>query len=251
MTARLLPILQYHHVGVRRQPRGHRTLWVSRRRFEEQMDILARENYRCIALRDALALLAATEAPPRRAAVLTFDDGYENFHEHAWPVLKRYGFQATVFVVTGEIGGVNRWDADGRAPLMDWTALREISEQGIEVGSHTVSHPRLTEISADEARRELAASRQVLEQNLGAPVLTLAYPFGDWNLQVEALARRAGYRLACSITRGNRHTPSDLLRLKRVPVDEFTGPERFRRKLTSIYDFTCRLRRWSRKFRHR
>jgi peptidoglycan/xylan/chitin deacetylase (PgdA/CDA1 family) len=251
MTRRLLPILYYHHVGERRESGGHRRLWISNERFGQQMNYLAREGYHCSSLRDVEALLQGNERARQRAVVLTFDDGYKNFHEFAYPLLRQYGFGATVFVVTGQVGGLSRWDAGWETPLMGWTELRDLTAHGIEIGSHTASHPRLTQLQPAEAKRELETSRAVLEQNLGVPAGTLAYPFGDWNAAVEELARQTGYHLACRITRGNRHSPAELHRLNRVPVDEFTTLPRFRRKLSPLYDFTCRMRRWGRTLRHR
>jgi peptidoglycan/xylan/chitin deacetylase (PgdA/CDA1 family) len=249
MIARLLPILYYHHVGERCEPLGHRRLWTSQARFRQQMGYLAQKGYRCLSLRDGGSLLEGKEPIPPRVAVLTFDDGYENFYEFAWPVLRQYGFSATVFVVTEHVGGLSQWDPRSATPLMNWDQLRELTLQGIEIGSHTVNHARLTQLSTADAKWELETSRRVLEQNLGVSVSALAYPFGDWNDSVEELARQTGYRLACSIIRGNRHAAAELHRLKRVPVDDFTDPSRLRRKLSSIYDLTCRLRRFGRRLR--
>jgi peptidoglycan/xylan/chitin deacetylase (PgdA/CDA1 family) len=251
MSRRLLPILYYHHVGERREPRGHRRLWISAESFGRQMSYLAQEGYRCLSLREVEPLLQGQQPAQQRAAVLTFDDGYKNFYEFAYPALRQYGFSATVFVVTGQVGGLSQWDAGSETPLMGWAELRELAAHGIEIGSHTVSHARLTRLPLALATRELEISRQALEQNLGAPTSTLAYPFGDWNEGVEELTRHTGYRLACSIMRGNRHSPAELHRLRRVPVDEFTSLLRFRRKLSPIYDFTCRLRRLGRTLRGR
>lgn len=249
MIARLLPILYYHHVGERSEPLGHRRLWTSQARFRQQMGYLAQKGYRCVRLREGGSLLEGKEPIPPRVAVLTFDDGYENFYEFACPVLRQYGFGATVFVVTEHVGGASRWDPGSAMPLMNWDQLRELTLQGIEIGSHTVNHERLTQLSTAAAKWELETSRRVLEQKLGVPVDALAYPYGDWNDSVEELARQTGYRRACSSIRGNRHAAAELHRLKRVPVDDFTDLFRLRRKLSSIYDLTCRLRRFGRRLR--
>src|SRR5262245_54939173 len=251
MSSHLLPILYYHHVGVRQEQLGHRSLWVSRQRFSEQMAYLSSRRYQCMSVRESLGFLEGTKATPKRTVVLTFDDGYENFYQYAYPILERYGFHATVFVVTAQIGELSQWDAASATKLMDWNMLRELNRSGIEIGSHTVNHPRLSKLEPGVAKKELTASRQTLEQNLGETVLSLAYPYGDWNDGIVEMARQAGYRSACATMRGNRHAVAHLHRLKRVPVDESTSMERFGRKLTSVYDFTCRLRRWSRRLRRR
>lgn len=236
-----LPILCYHHVGARNRPLGHQRLWVSKERFAEQMSYLSQSGYRGLALRDAAAALAEKRRLAR-TIVVTFDDGYRSFYEIALPILHRYGFSATVFVVSGEIGGASRWDREFAAQLMNWAELRELHQVGVEIGSHTVSHPRLTQIAPDIARSEIETSRAALEQELGAAVSSFAYPYGNWNETVARLAQSAGYRLACCSARGNLHRPEELYHLKRVPVDEFSRLSRFRRRLSPVYDFTCRLR---------
>lgn len=242
-AARHLPILIYHHVGERMEPGGHRRLWVSRERFASQVRCLVAAGYRLVTLREAKEVLAGRLAASERMAALTFDDGYRNFHRHSFPILREAGAGATVFVVTGEAGGSSRWDRGAESPLMGWEEIRELSGQGIEFGSHTRSHPRLTALEPGEAREEIFRSREELEDRLGAPVSSFAYPFGDFSEEVEAQARHAGYEAACTIVRGNRHSPRNLLRLKRVPVDEFTTPERLRWRLSPLYDLAWALKR--------
>ena len=243
MSALLLPILCYHHVGVRVEPHGHRHLWVSAERFAEQVALLAGAGYQGLALRDCVPFLREGKRPPARSVVLTFDDAYLNFFEHALPVLKRHQFSGTVFVATGEVGGVSRWDPGFESPTMTWTQLREVHEAGIECASHTISHPRLPQTPAAQAKHELTASRMELEDRLGAKVRTIAYPFGHFDASVERLADEAGYDLACTILRGNRHAAGDRLRLKRVPVTQYTSAKKLRYRLGPLYDLSCKLRR--------
>jgi peptidoglycan/xylan/chitin deacetylase (PgdA/CDA1 family) len=243
-----LPILCYHHIGAPKKSLGHQRLWISKERFTEQMSYLSQMGYRGMTLRNAAAALAESRRLSRAVAV-TFDDGYQSFYDIAFPILCRFGFSATVFAVTGKVGDASRWDLQSAAELMNWSELRELHRAGVEVGSHTVNHPRLTQMTADAAKQEIENSRHALEQELGAAVSSFAYPYGDWNDAVARLAEQARYRVACSSLRGNVHRPADLYHLKRVPVDEFTGLARFRRRLSPIYDFTCRLRNFRRRFR--
>jgi peptidoglycan/xylan/chitin deacetylase (PgdA/CDA1 family) len=240
-----LPILCYHHVGGYKKSLGHQRLWISKERFTEQMSYLSQSGYHCLTLRDVAFRLRERRGVPR-AVVLTFDDAYKTFYEIAFPILCRYGFSATVFAVTGEVGGASRWDPGSEAELMSWSQLRELHQAGIEVGSHTVSHPRLTRMPVDVAKRQIEDSRDALEQELGGTVASFAYPYGDWNDVVAQLVQEARYRLACSIARGNLHRPQELYHLKRVPIHEFSQLNRFRRRLSPSYDLTCRLKklRW-------
>ncbi len=242
----LLPILNYHHVGLRTEPFGHRHLWVSTERLTQHLGYLAQEGYRCLALRDCVPYLAGTAPAPPRLVALTFDDGYANFLSHAYPILKEHGFSASVSVVTGEVGGRSHWDRGWESPLMGWDDIVALNRKGIEIASHTVSHPALTHLSPDLAREELKRSRRVLEEKLGIPVTTLVYPYGDVNSSIEEAAKQAGYHLACSSDRGNRHDPCHLFRLKRVPMDEFVTIARLRRRLSSLYHYTCYFQQVSR-----
>lgn len=246
---KLLPILYYHHVGVKREPGGHRRLWISTEHFAAQMDYLARAGYHCVPLRDAWPIIQGETCEKRKIAVLTFDDGYDNFYQYAFPILSRYGFAATVFVVTREIGGTSRWDAGFETPLMNWPQIKEISRHGVEIASHTMSHPYLTRLSLDDAKRELCESRLELEAKLGVAATSGAYPYGDYSSLVETLAADAGYQLVCTIRRGNLHTARQRFRLKRVPVDEYTSGRRFQRRLSPLYDFTCCFQRFGRMLR--
>ncbi|MGH7846179.1 MAG: polysaccharide deacetylase family protein [Candidatus Binatia bacterium] len=242
----LLPILCYHHVGVPATGNGHRHLWLSRERFATQMAYLAEQGYSCLNLRDALASLNGGHEIPLRSAVVTFDDGYEDFRREAYPVLRSYGFRATVFLVAGAVGGVSRWAGNPEFPLMGWKDIRELSPEGIEFGSHSLTHPRLTRVPLDAAERELRESRQILEDELGTAVHSFSYPYGAWDLNVEKLVREADYQFACSMLQGNLHAPRARYHLKRVAVDELTPMAQFRRMLSPVYDVTARLQRWSR-----
>lgn len=245
----LLPILNYHHVGVRAEPAGHRRLWVSADRFSQHLEFLAQEGYRCLTLRDCVPYLTGTAPLRQRSVVLTFDDGYTNFLSHAYPILKKHGFSATVAVVTGAVGESSWWDLGWESPILGWNNIVALSRVGIEFASHTVSHPRLTELSPGLIRQELDQSRHTLEKTLGIPVTTLVYPYGDVNAGIQEAARLAGYHVACSTIQGNRQHPSARFRLKRVPMDEFVTVDRLRRRLSPLYDYGCLLQRLSRRIR--
>jgi peptidoglycan/xylan/chitin deacetylase (PgdA/CDA1 family) len=238
----------YHHVGIHTESLGHQRLWISPERFAEQMSYLSQSGYHCLTLRDVAVRLRESRRVPR-TVVLTFDDAYKTFYEIALPILRQYGFSATVFAVTGEVGGVSRWDSGPQAALMSWSELRELHQIGIEVGSHTVSHPRLTDLSLAAIRHEVKESRATLEDQLGVAANSFAYPFGMYNRLIERTIQDAGYETACSIVRGNLHSSGERYRLKRVPVDDFSHPSRFQRRLSPVYDLTCRFHRWSTRLR--
>jgi len=136
-----------------------------------------------------------------KAVALSFEDGYESVYEYAWPVMERYGFRGTLFVVAGYVGMENRWDANfggRRFRHLSWEELRTLSAAGCEIGSHTWSHRDLTALTPDELVRELKESKQLLEDKIGASVESLSYPFGRYNERVRDAAMEAGYRAGCA-----------------------------------------------------
>lgn len=144
------------------------------------------------------------------AVAITFDDGFDNFREHALPLIADYQVPITVFVVSGYCGKQNSWPSQSprvpRLPLMTWSSLREISAAGCELGSHTVTHPNLTELSSAETERELRQSKEEIEQRTGSSVRSFAYPYGAVNPRISALTS-AQFDRACG-TRLKLLTPS-------------------------------------------
>jgi peptidoglycan/xylan/chitin deacetylase (PgdA/CDA1 family) len=200
-----ISILMYHQVGVFHSPRSHRSTFCHVERFRAQMAYLHRLRYRVLTLSAALETLARGTEPPSRAVVLTFDDGYQNFRQHAFPVLERYEFPATVFLVSGLLGSNARWlEADGRygPPLMDRDTLRELNSRNVQFGGHGVSHCRLSRAAPDQMRREVTDSKAALEDLLGEEVRHFCYPYGDFDARVRQTVREAGYRAALTCIRG-------------------------------------------------
>jgi len=134
---------------------------------------------------------------------LTFDDGWLGFYDNAWPILKEHGFSATVFIISDYVGKKSGWDYK-KAPHLSWDQIRELSDQGIEFGSHSASHVDLRRLDDRRLHYELADSKQAIENQTGRPVKYLSYPFGRYNLRVIEAARRAGYEKAFALSGGGR-----------------------------------------------
>jgi peptidoglycan/xylan/chitin deacetylase (PgdA/CDA1 family) len=192
-------------------------------RFEAQLDWLKRHGFRSVGLD---AWLGAADRRfgelPGRAVCLTFDDGYEDFAEVAWPLLRRYGFGATVFLVADLVGGAAEWDArhGPPAPLMGWATIGRLAREGVAFGGHTATHPDLTRVGADRLAEELRRSREVLGGRLGCGVATLAYPFGFVDGLVRNAAAAAGYAVAVTTRHGHARWGDDPLLLPRVMVTD-------------------------------
>jgi peptidoglycan/xylan/chitin deacetylase (PgdA/CDA1 family) len=219
-----LTILMYHKIDER--PAGVRSPgnFVSPRRFEEQMDALMSWGYRTISFDQWLDYRSGVPTTlPDRPLIVTFDDGYTCFDEHAWPALKARGMGATVFLVASQIGGANVWDeGEVRLPLLGAERIRALQSEGVEFGSHSVSHRPLARIPSDDAFRELADSRAALGELLERPVDVFAYPFSNQSHSVRDLARQAGYR--CAVRGKGRMNSRDVdpFGLRRIKVEPDT-----------------------------
>lgn len=228
-------VLMYHWFRRRGEPSRSRSpqLEITPELFAEQMDTLARAGFRTIGLG---AWLDGARAIDSKAIVLSFDDGTADFWDHARPVLERHGFRATLFVVSGHVGSVSDWDenlGEPARPLMDWKQLRELRDEGFEIGSHTDSHRPLTEIDDDEAMRQLRRSRATLTERLGVAPALLAYPRGFFAERHKRMAREAGYRGACSVILGwnDLCRPGERFAIQRMTIKGTESMARFRLRL--------------------
>jgi peptidoglycan/xylan/chitin deacetylase (PgdA/CDA1 family) len=226
-----IPILLYHKVG--HPPRGARVPghYVSPGLFRRHLACLRRLGYESI----PAEAVVATEPPlPVKPVVITFDDGYRCLHELALPPLVEFGFRATVFMVAAGIGGTNSWEAavgDVEEPMLGSVEIAEMQAAGVSFGSHTLSHPHLTELSDEQVRTELTGSRVRLSELLGTPCLGLAYPYGDWDRRVRDLAAEAGYEVAFTTARAAARPVDDPLALPRINVRRYNVTPRFALKL--------------------
>lgn len=167
---------------------------------------------------------------------LTFDDGYEDFLSTALPILNSLAFSATVFVVAGRLGGENDWEHRGTArrklKLLDAEGIRKVVGQGMEVGSHTVSHPRLSGLKTEAIDREIGGSREIISDITGSPVDGFCYPYGDLDNAAVLAARRAGYVYACAT---KKRVDNSVYDWPRIFVGEKDSPFRLRLKLRASY----------------
>jgi peptidoglycan/xylan/chitin deacetylase (PgdA/CDA1 family) len=219
--------------------------------FADQMRALADSGYRGIALREATAYRAATDAWPDRCVVLTFDDGYANFHEAALPILMRCGFAATIFLVSAHVGGQNDWERPpvrlGARSMLSWSQVAELCAAGIEVAAHTKTHPDLARLSPTAAEEEIAASRAQIEDRLGRPVESFAYPYGSVSRPAREIVARE-FRAACTVEL-KRADGEAMHELPRVDTYYFRSARRFARLANGELDRYLAVRRWGRLMR--
>jgi peptidoglycan/xylan/chitin deacetylase (PgdA/CDA1 family) len=214
--AQAVPVLCYHRFGP-----GQGKMVVSASQFEAQLEWLARNHYRVLKLSEVAGFLAGKQALPQRSVVITIDDGYETVHRYAFPLLKKYGFPATLFVYADFIGARD---------ALSWAQLQELAESGlVDIQAHSKSHRNLIEQAngeSDAAYRqsiesELRLPRAALERRLGAmgvKVHHFAYPFGDANELVLEAMRRQQYDLGLTVIPGGNAFFAHPLMLRRTMI---------------------------------
>jgi peptidoglycan/xylan/chitin deacetylase (PgdA/CDA1 family) len=206
--------------------------------FRAQMYFLSSEGYRVIPLADIDKSLDGKHSFGGKTVVLTFDDGYMDFFQNAFPILEEKGFPATVFLATGLVGK----ESDG-VSYLHWDQIRELSSRGIAFGSHTVNHPKLHDMAMSEIESEIRNSRKEIEERTGIPVDTFAYPLAFPQEDAVFIRRLGSVLNKCGIRFGvttvigrvtKNHAP---LFLKRIPVNSYDDIQLFRAKLEGAYDW--------------
>jgi peptidoglycan/xylan/chitin deacetylase (PgdA/CDA1 family) len=188
-------ILMYH--GIADLAWDPNQLSVTPARFAEQLTWLERSGLRGVSVATLTAAMRAGQAAG--LVGITFDDGYTSVLEEALPELAQRGFGATAFIIADRIGGTNEWDAGPVWPLLDAAGVAELAAAGIEIGSHSATHPHLAGLPARRQAAEASASRGRLEDLLSAPVRGFAYPYGSMDEAARYAVGAAGYEYACAV----------------------------------------------------
>ncbi len=212
------------------------------------MAALAEAGFRGVSLREALSYRESHNSWPERSVALTFDDGFANFYEEAMPTLVRRGFTATVFVISGHVGGRNDWEQPperlGSRAMLDWSQIVETAAAGIEIGAHTRRHRDLRRLSTPEAKEEICGSRAEIEDRLGQPVESFAYPYGHVTSESRSIVRQE-FKTACT-TELRRAGDEPLHELPRVDMYYLRAQRQLSRLLDGRLDRYLTVRRLGR-----
>jgi len=224
--AHAIPILMYHSLDGEDADR-----WtLSPSLFAEHMKWLADNDYHSLTVSAFVkARRNATTMPPR-PVVITFDDGLRDFLTEAVPVLQRYHLRATVYIVTGLVGKTCPWArsaADTERNMLSWDEVRMLPQFGIECGAHTHTHPQLDVIPSHDAFAEITRSKAELEDRLGCPVDSFAYPHGYAHQETRRLVREAGFKSACRVRHALSSTREDPFALSRIIVTNDISADEF------------------------
>ncbi|GLW12355.1 polysaccharide deacetylase [Microtetraspora sp. NBRC 13810] len=226
-----VPILMYHSVSERPNDET-RPLAVRPSDFADQLGYLRDHGFTPITFGALVTALHEDDGRdlPARPVVLTFDDGYADFHTEALPLLEKAGAPATVFLTTGWLADAGQ-DAAGRPldTMLTWSQAAEAASCGVELGGHSHSHPQLDQLSDADLREELRRNKALIEDRLGLPVPTMAYPYGYSSARVRREVARAGYTAACAVANDVASGRDDVFTIPRLTIAKGTTLSTFGR----------------------
>lgn len=199
-----IPVLMYHSIST--IPGNN--LGVPVEQFAEEMNWLKSQDYTTLSLEDFYQALADHKPIPQKPILITFDDGYSDNYQSAWPILRENGFRATFFIITNSVG----------SGMMTWEQLAELADYGNSIASHTQSHPDLSIISSQQLEKELALSKKDLESHLGKSVEALCFPSSRYNDKTLETMSKLGYKIGFTTHPGKVHLGDNPLTLKRIRV---------------------------------
>lgn len=231
-----------------------RELTVNPEMFDAQLAYLKRNGYRTLNLDGFERMMKGMDQTDPKAVLITFDDGYEDNLVWAAPLLNKHGFSAVAFIVSDFVGKSTTqvWpdsDPEGLGRFLDADQIAQWKTAGLEIGSHTKTHPLLTSLPAQEQMLELEASRTALEQKFGVPVKSLAYPGGDFDDATARHAQNAGYAIAFSTILGVNMPGDPMWSLRRTEVSASDNMLVFRAKMSGLLDWLAfKESSWFRRF---
>lgn len=242
----MVPILAYHSVD-----NSGSFISISPGQFESQMQYLAGRQYRSLLLKDFIRHACAGKRPPARSFILVFDDGFKNNYEIAFPILRRYGFTATIFLVTQFVGSTSSWIKKYSAPvypLLTWTEIETMQAYGIDFQLHSNTHPDLTHLATGEIAEEIERCKQQLEAKLNSQAELFCYPYGKFDSRVKKAVAAADLKGGMTTITGWNHFGFDPFTIKRTASRLFRKyPGLFRLCLSKTGCYILLLMLWLRK----
>jgi peptidoglycan/xylan/chitin deacetylase (PgdA/CDA1 family) len=240
-------ILMYHSIGAEPGPTS-----IPVETFARQMELLVETGCTVLSLAELAKIQRGELDLPPRTVMITFDDGFSDFADKAFPILKKHGHEATVFLPTGCLGGSESWNGANvpPRPLMSWSVVQDLSREGMEFGGHSVTHADLTMLPPDRLREEVERSQKTIEEQLGKPAETFAPPYGRSNSRVrEELARWSRVSVGTGLGRAGKDV--DLTDAPRIEMHYFRRPALFRAYLLGRAEWYLGARKAARSVRSR
>jgi peptidoglycan/xylan/chitin deacetylase (PgdA/CDA1 family) len=214
-----IPVLNYHSIGI--DP-GNPAV-ITPQKFEEQMKYLKTENYTALRIQDFKDIWEGKKQAPLKPVLITFDDGYTDNYEQAMPILQKYAFHATLFLITG-------WtDKEG---YLNWDQVKEMQQAGWDIMPHSMSHPHLPRLSLEKQKLEIVESRKLIEEKLGGVADVFCYPYGEYNQRTLNLLKENKFQYAFTIQQGHASSSENPLLIKRLFIHGGENMDAFKKKLS-------------------
>lgn len=216
-----IPILFYHKINYPPREAKIKGLYVTPFSFHWQMKYLKWRGYNSVNLDELYEGLHGQRKLPKKPIVITFDDGYKDNYCYAFPILKRFGFRATIFVITRDIGGTSGWEDSEETieePLLSWDEIEEMHSEGMDIQAHTHTHVDLDKLDDERVEAELKTSKRILEERLGKKINFLCYPNGVFDERIKEITKKCGYLGAITTKRGTVTENSDWFALRRIGI---------------------------------
>ena len=240
-------ILIYHSIENSDLSEDKMGLAVPSEKFYIHMKYLKENKFSVIGLLELVSKIANQQLIPEKSIVITFDDGFRSILMKALPILKEFGFTATLFV--------NIYFVENKLPkhlywhdwqTLNWDEINRLYEEGLLIGSHAVTHRKLTELNEEELKNEIVGSKELIERNINAKINTFSYPQGAFNPKVKEALRNNNFICSCSSIEGTNDSQSDFFALKRTEITAFDDtPLKFEKKILGCYDWLGMIDKWN------
>jgi len=220
-------VLMYHSINT-----NSLFFTVRSENFAEQMAYLKNKRFNIISLNQLVELIEEKKLIPQKTIVLTFDDGYKDNYFSAYPILKKYNFPATIFLVPDLIGQTTRNRQNIVFKMLDWPQIQEMHQSGlIDFQPHSLTHQKLDRIKSTEVEHEVKESKIIIEEKLNKKCYFFAYPGGNFNEAAIDILKENGFRAALTINNALADRNSDLFKLPRKSINTETSMTQFKGKL--------------------
>ena len=235
-----IPVIMYHRVINNPENEGVYGTYIYEDMFKKHLQYLKDKNYTVITFKDLDKIGWRNRFEKgKKYIILTFDDGYKDNYELAFPILKEFGFKATIFLM-GSLT-YNEWDVkaggERKFSLMSVEMIKEMQDYGIEFGAHTFNHPKINTLSNEEIAHQIVDVRKPLEEKIGKEIITFAYPYGILNDYAKEMAKKADYTFALATDSGSVCLSDDLYQIRRIAIFPNTNLFSFKRKVAGNYNF--------------
>lgn len=235
-----IPIIMYHRVIDNKENEGIHGTYIYKNVFEKHMQYLKENNYDVISFKDFYRIGWRNRfLKNKKYIIITFDDGYEDNYKIAFPILKRYNFKATIFLMG--TSKENEWDikesGEKSFPLLTDEMILEMQNYGIEFGAHTLNHPRINKISNEEISYQISKSKEIIENKINSTVITFAYPYGILNEYAKKVVQNNNFVFAVATDSGPITLSDDFFQIRRIAIFPNTSLFKFKRKVKGNYNF--------------